>query len=115
VLFEIRSGNDCEQITGKKRGDRSHTGALPTRDKISDESNGDDDRPRCNHRYRNRVKELLLIQPMVLLDNTTIKERNDRQTAAEYECACLREEIENLPEYLALWCGSCGRHEKRNE
>jgi hypothetical protein len=43
---------------------------------------------------------LLFVEPSELLDNTLMKEWHDGQPAPEYERAGLREEHEDLEQYL---------------
>src|SRR5712671_6843832 len=61
-------------------------------DEIADETHGDHDGPRRDHGDRDCVDELPLVQPVMLVDDPAVQERNDRKSAAEHECARLGEE-----------------------
>ena len=80
-----------EQVAGQEDADRGRGRAERPGDEVADEGDGDDDRPGRDHRDRDRVEELPLGQPVVLVDDAAVEERHDRQAAAEHERARLRE------------------------
>jgi hypothetical protein len=48
---------------------------------------GDHERPWTNHPHRNRVQKLALVEPMEVVDDAPMEERDDRQPAAKHEGA----------------------------
>ncbi len=76
----------------------STTTAPVTGDEIADEAHRDDHGPRRDHRHRDRVDELALVQPVVLVHHASVEERHDREAAAEHEGSGLAEEQSDLHE-----------------
>ena len=56
-------------------------------DEVADERDRDDDRPRRDHRDRDRVEELPLVEPVELVDDPAVEERHDGEAAPEHERA----------------------------
>ena len=71
-----------------------------TGDEEAYESYSDHHRARSNHRHRYGVQELVLIEPVKLLDHPLLQKRNDCQPAAEYKSAGLGKKQKNLDQYI---------------
>src|SRR5258708_227328 len=98
VLVEVRRRNEGEQVARQKGGKRGHGRARKTGDEIADEAHRDDHGPRRDHRHRDRVDELALAQPVVLVHHASVQERHDREAAAEHEGSGFAEEQSDLHE-----------------
>src|SRR5258706_2349429 len=96
VLAEIRRGNDGEQVARQERRQSRDHRARKTRHQVADEADGNDHRSRGDHRHRDRVDELSLREPVVLVHHAAIEERHDGEAAAEHESAGLGEEDADL-------------------
>ena len=92
VAFEPGRGNDRKEIDGQKDADGCYDGSRQAGNEKTDEGDRDDDRTGCNHRHGYGVKELVIVQPAELLDDSLLQEWNDRQAAAEYKGAGFGEE-----------------------
>src|SRR4029077_3253855 len=72
--------------------------APEARDQVADERRGDDHRSRADHSDGDGNQEIPLAEPLILLDDTLLQERDDHEAAAEGESAGLEEEQEQLAE-----------------
>src|SRR5258708_31851092 len=52
---------------------------------IANKSDCNDDRSRSDHRNRNRIQKLTLVEPLVRLDYTTVEERDNCKPTANYK------------------------------
>src|SRR5262249_51813671 len=87
------------------------------RDQIADETHRDDHGTWRNHRHSDRVHELSLVQPLVVVHHAPIEEWHDGQSAAEHERTSLREKGAELAEKRPIETGRyrAGRRPLRAE
>ncbi len=71
------------------------------RDEISDKTRSDDHRAGSDHSDGNRIEKLAVGEPVVLLDNSTVKKWDNGQAAAKDECARFSEKPEKFSDFSA--------------
>ena len=79
VAAQQRSGDDHEQIDGQEHGRGREQRAGDAEHEIAGEGRHDHDRTRADQPHRDRVDELLLGQPVMVMHEPLVKERHDRQ------------------------------------
>lgn len=104
-----RAKHNHEQIHGQEHAQRGSARARAAGDEIADEGNGDHHRAGCNHGYGHCIEELGLGQPMMLLDHSSVKKRNNRQAAAKDKQTRFKKEKEQRT------CGAKNTQAKRNK
>src|SRR6266851_247712 len=88
----IRRAENHEQIRRQKYSQCRYAGAEGTGNQIADETRGDHDGARRNHRHGHGVEKLAFRQPMKFADYSSIEERHDRQAAAKHEGSGFKKE-----------------------
>src|SRR5262249_52776982 len=80
-----RPQQDHEEIDGQKDAKTGGAGSWNSLYQVSDEPDGDHHWAWGDHSDRNSVEKLGIGEPMMLLNNTSVKKRNNGQAAAEHE------------------------------
>src|SRR3989337_1396973 len=96
VALEPGRRENHEKIDRHENANGSKAGSEKTSHQAANESYGDHDRPRGDHRHGHRVEELAIIEPLVLLDHAPIEKGDDCQTAPENKSSSLTKKPEHL-------------------
>ena len=92
------AGRHDEQVDRQEHAERRHRHSPRTSDQIADECDRDDDGARRDHRDGDSIEKLAIVEPAVRLDELAVEEWDDREAAAEHECAGLGEQPEDVRE-----------------
>ncbi len=98
VALEPRRRQNHEKIYGHEDTDGCEAGAEEAADEIADKAHRDDHRPRSNHRDRDGIQELPVIEPGVFLHDAAVEKRHDGETAAEHKRSGFGKKPENARE-----------------
>jgi len=104
ALVDRRHRND-DEIDRKEHTQGGKHGTLEPVREVANESDGDDHGAGRDHRDRDGIEELMLVQPVMRIDDATMQERHDRQTAAKDKQTRLHKEEEDRPVLTACQRG----------
>ena len=96
MTFEPRRKQQHRHIHRQEDPDRRKCRTGESSDQESNECHRDHHRTRRNHGHRHGVGELLLVEPMEILDNALVQEWDDCQSAAKDKRAGLRKEEQDV-------------------